>query len=33
MNAFWRLVVVALLCAVPVASQGRQDQRLPNFIG
>ena len=32
MLVFWRLVVVALLCAVPAASQGRQVQRLPNFI-
>jgi hypothetical protein len=32
MLLFCRLVVVALLCAVPAASQGRQVQRLPNFI-
>ena len=32
MNVVWRLVVLACFCALPAASQGRQDQRPPNFI-
>ena len=32
MNVVWRLVLLACFCALPAASQGRQDQRPPNFI-